>query len=182
MKIKPLPPPFLLRHHFERGGKCSVKLNPHFSAPKSVMACRLHARCGVLTPPLDLADASWFFWGFFLFKYHLNLFTMRAITLISLPLTLPFSSSISPSFALLFPLSQRLFIQHSLAASLMSVLSCGPPFHTAAFTITSITRNYLAVFPLLALSAAFISALELYAFQLGAAARPQPQRRGGGRG
>lgn len=183
MKIKPPPPPpFLLRHHFERGGKCSVKLNPHFSAPKSVMACRLHARCSVLTPPLDLADASWFFWGFFLFKYHLNLFTMRAITLISLPLTLPFSSSISPSFALLFPLSQRLFIQHSLAASLMSVLSCGPPFHTAAFTITSITRNYLAVFPLLALSAAFISALELYAFQLGAAARPQPQRRGGGRG
>lgn len=100
---------------------------------------------------------------------------MQAITLISLPLTLPFSSSISPSFALLFPLSQRLFIQHSLAASLMSVLSCGPPFHTAAFTITSITRNYLAVFPLLALSAAFISALELYAFQLGAAAPPNPK-------
>lgn len=30
----------------------------------------------------------------------------------------------------------------------MSVLSRRPPFHTAALTITSITRNYLAVFPL----------------------------------
>lgn len=95
---------------------------------------------------------------------------MQGITLISLPLTLPFSLSISPSFPLLFRLSLRLFIQHSLAASLMSVLSCGPPFHTAAFTITSITSNYLAVFPLLALSPAFISELELYAFQMGAAA------------
>lgn len=56
----------------------------------------------------------------------------------------------------------------------MSVLSCGPPFHTAAFTITSITSNYLAVFPLLALSPAFISALELYAFQMGATALPPP--------
>ncbi len=107
---------------------------------------------------------------------------MQGITLISLPLTLPFSSSISPSFPLLFHLSLRLFIQHSLAASLMSVLSCGPPFHTAAFTIMSITSNYLAVFPLLALSPAFISALELYAFQMGATAFPHlPQRRGGGR-
>lgn len=41
----------------------------------------------------------------------------------------------------------------------------------------SITRNYLAVFPLPALSAAFISAPELYAFQLGAAALP-PNPRG----
>ena len=54
----------------------------------------------------------------------------------------------------------------------MSVLSCGPPFHTAAFTITNITSNYLAVFPLLALSPAFISAPELYAFQMGATASP----------
>lgn len=100
---------------------------------------------------------------------------MQGITLISLPLPLPFSS-ISPSFPPLFHLSLRLFIQHSLAASLMSVLSCGPPFHTAASTITSITRNYLAVFPLLALSPAFISALELYAFQLGAAALPRAPR------
>lgn len=58
----------------------------------------------------------------------------------------------------------------------MSVLSCGPPFHTAAFTIMSITRNYLTVFPLLALSPAFISVLELYAFQLGATALPHAPR------
>lgn len=52
-------------------------------------------------------------------------------------------------------------LSHALAAPLMSVLSRGPPFHTAALTIVSITSNYLAVFPLLTLSPAFISALEL---------------------
>lgn len=101
---------------------------------------------------------------------------MQCITLISLPVTLPCSSSVSPSFPLLFHLFLRLFIQHSLAASLMSVLSCGPPFHSAAFTIMSITCNYLTVFPLLALSPAFISVLELYAFQLGATALPDTSR------
>lgn len=106
---------------------------------------------------------------------------MQGVTLISLPLTLPFSPSISPSFPLLFHLSPRLFTQHSLAASLMSVLSCGPPFHTAAFTITSITSNYLAVFPLLALSPAFISPLELYAVSDGCHRTPPapPAPRGG---
>lgn len=100
---------------------------------------------------------------------------MQDVTLISMPLTL-----LSPLFYL--PLlhlscsiaSPHLFIQHSLAASLMSVLSCGPPFHTAAFTIMSITSNYLAVFPLLTLSPAFILVLELYAFQMGATAFPLP--------
>lgn len=63
---------------------------------------------------------------------------------ILLPLSLPpFPPSLVP------PLPRvRLFTRHSLAASLMSVLSRGPPFHTAALTITSITSNYLAVFPL----------------------------------
>lgn len=96
----------------------------------------------------------------------------------SLPLTLPLfpsSSSISPSLPPSFPLScsisPSVCLPSTLSlASLMSVLSCGPPFHTAALTITSITRNYLAVFPLPAVSPASISAPELYAFQLGAAA------------
>lgn len=80
---------------------------------------------------------------------------------------------IAPSFHLLSRLSPPfVYAALPLAAALMSVLSCGPPFHTAALTITSITSNYLAVFPLLALSAPFISPLELYAFQMGATAPP----------
>lgn len=80
-----------------------------------------------------------------------------------------------PPIAASFPLLSRLsppfvYAALPLAAALMSVLSCGPPFHTAALTITSITSNYLAVFPLLALSPPFISPLELYAFQMGATA------------
>lgn len=70
----------------------------------------------------------------------------------------------------------HLFIRRSLAAPLMSVLSCGPPFHTAALTITSIASNYLAVFPLLTLSPAFISPPELYAFHSGASTPPPHPR------
>lgn len=82
---------------------------------------------------------------------------------------------IAPSFPLLSRLSPPfVYAALPLAAALMSVLSCGPPFHTAALTITSITSNYLAVFPLLALSPPFISLLELYAFQMGATAPPAP--------
>lgn len=104
-----------------------------------------------------------------------------------------------PPIAASFPLLSRLsppfvYAALPLAATLMSVLSCGPPFHTAALTITSITSNYLAVFPLLALSPPFISPLELYAFQMGATAPllphtplppsppPLPRLEEGGRG
>lgn len=105
---------------------------------------------------------------------------MHAITLISPPLTLPAPlprppPPIAPSFPLLSRLSPPfVYAALPLAAALMSVLSCGPPFHTATLTITSITSNYLAVFPLLALSPPFISPLELYAFQMGATTLPPP--------
>lgn len=100
---------------------------------------------------------------------------MQDVTLNSMPLTLLSLLFYLPLLHLSCSIaSPCLFIQHSLAASLMSVLSCGPPFHTAAFTIMSITSNYLAVFPLLTLSPAFILVLELYAFQMGATAFPLP--------
>ncbi|KAJ8006930.1 hypothetical protein DPEC_G00112320 [Dallia pectoralis] len=47
----------------------------------------------------------------------------------------------------------------------------------AAFPIASIARNYLSVFPLLDLSDAFISALELYATRPGARAPTREQQR-----
>lgn len=105
--------------------------------------------CAALTPP-DLArrDTSP---ALFLIPSESLPYARHNLNL-SLPLTLPFSSlylSLLSPPSLVPPLPRvRLFTRHSLAASLMSVLSRGPPFHTAALTITSITSNYLAVFPL----------------------------------
>lgn len=93
--------------------------------------------------------------------------TMQAITLISLAFNLAILLPYLFLLASHCPIHSCVCLSNTLSLPLWWVFYLAAHLFTLPpFTITSITRNYLPVFPLLVLSLPFIWLLELYAFQL----------------